>query len=84
MSHLQEECSDQPGAPAAAGGKRGRTACMTCLLNVAVAGHIPQNGIVGDPPGSMGTAMEGLGGVGTVDELLLQSHTGACETYSHS
>eukprot|EP01051_Picozoa_sp_SAG22_P002276 SAG22_NODE_100_length_20558_cov_10.189305_11_plen_103_part_00 len=38
--------------------------------------NIPTNGIVGDPPGEMGTAMEGLGGIGIVNEVLLQSHTG--------
>ena len=38
--------------------------------------NIPTNGIVGDPPGKMITAMEGLGAIGIVDELLLQSHTG--------
>ena len=37
---------------------------------------IPANGIIGDPVGSTATAMEGLGGVGIVNELLLQSQTG--------
>ena len=43
--------------------------------------NIPTNGIVGDPPGQMITAMEGLGGIGIVDELLLQSHTGTIKLF---
>jgi hypothetical protein len=37
--------------------------------------------IVGDPVGQMGTAMEGAGGIGTINELLLQSHTGVLELF---
>jgi hypothetical protein len=42
---------------------------------------IPENGIVGDPVGSSTTAMEGLGGIGIVNELLLQSQTGTIELF---
>ena len=41
--------------------------------------QIPANGIIGDPVGSKSTAMEGLGGIGIVNELLLQSQTNVIE-----
>ena len=43
--------------------------------------NIPENGIAGDPVGAWSTAMEGAGGIGTVSELLLQSHTGTLELF---
>ena len=43
--------------------------------------NIPENGIAGDPVGAWATAMEGAGGIGTVNELLLQSHTGTIELF---
>jgi hypothetical protein len=42
---------------------------------------IPENGIAGDPVGAWMTAMEGAGGIGTINELLLQSHTGTMELF---
>lgn len=49
---------------------------------IALMTYIPANGIVGDPPGAMMTAMEGAGGIGIVNELLLlQSHTGVVELF---
>lgn len=43
--------------------------------------NIPENGIAGDPVGRWATAMEGAGGIGTINELLLQSHTGTLELF---
>ena len=54
---------------------------MLMVLWCISKANIPTNGIVGDPPGQMITAMEGLGGIGIVDELLLQSHTGTIELF---
>ena len=48
---------------------------------IALMANIPQNGIIGDPPGAPGTAMEGVGGIGIVNELLLQTHTGVIELF---
>ena len=43
--------------------------------------NIPSNGIAGDPVGAWATAMEGAAGIGTVTELMLQSHTGTIELF---
>ena len=43
--------------------------------------NIPANGIVGDPPGAITTAMDGAGSIGIVNELLLQTHTGVVELF---
>jgi len=47
---------------------------------IAIMANIPTNGITGDPPGAA-PAMEGGGGIGIVNELLLQTFTGTIELF---